>query len=199
MTRYPWRALLTGLWRTGAAFLITACFVAVTGLIAGRPGFAWLLVGSVLSLGAAVPGYLVHRAGAPDHTAPSRIVMLLVLTFTAWLTTLLVLPVYMANQGRPVNATVTQITNGWQRETSGDFPVFHVRDTSTGEDLGGVRFLDGEPRVGDLLAVRVDPRGWFNVTAEHPVGRFTTLALIIAAGCALLGFVIGAGGHMPDD
>ncbi|MET7402874.1 hypothetical protein ABZS66_56280 [Dactylosporangium sp. NPDC005572] len=199
MTRYPWRALWTGLWRTGAAFLVTACIVAITGLIAGRPGFTWLLVGSGLSVAAAVPGYLVHRVGAPDHTAPLRIVMLLVLTFTGWLTTLVVLPVYMANEGRPVNAVVTQITNGWQRDSGGDFPVFHVRDPATGDDLGAVRFLDGEPKVGDTLPVRVDPRGWFNVTVDDPIGRFTTLALIIAAGCALLAFVIGLGGHMPDD
>ncbi|GAA0733789.1 hypothetical protein GCM10010199_52280 [Dactylosporangium roseum] len=189
---YPWRALWTGIWRTAAAFVLTAVLVAVTGLLAGRPGFIWLLAGSVLSLAAAVPGYLVHRAGAPEHTASSRVVMFLVLTFTAWLAALVVLPVYMAVEGRPVDAVVTEISNG-------ESPVFHVSDPATGKELGGVRFLDGEPKVGERLPVRVDPRGWFTVTVAEPVGRFTTFALVVAGFCALLAFLIGVGGHLPDD
>ena len=40
-----------------------------------------------------------------------------------------------------------------------------VADRTTGENLGRLRFLDAEPKVGEKIRVRVDPRGWFNPRA----------------------------------
>lgn len=177
---------------------VTAGFTIVAGIVAGGPSLTWMVAGSVLSLFAAVPGYLLYRIGAPDHTAGNRIVMLLVLTFTAWLAALLVLPVYMSREGVPQDAVVTRIARGYSHVSEKRFPVFQVADPATGENLGQIRFLNAEPKVGDKLRVRVDPRGWFNVTLSDPVGRFIKLAVLVVATLGLVAFFLGVGGHMPD-
>ncbi|GAA2360826.1 hypothetical protein [Dactylosporangium salmoneum] len=198
MRHYPWGALLKGIWRTLLLLAVTTGFVVVTGTLAGGPSFTWLAVGSVLSLFAAVPGYLLYRLGAPDHSADSRIVLLLVLTLASWLAALLVLPVYMSREGTPTDAVVTQVHRGISSVSEKRFPVYQVEDRSNNENLGRLRFLDTEPKVGDTVRVRVDPRGWFNVTVSDPTGRFTKLTALVVAVLGLVALIMGAGGHMPD-
>ncbi|WP_432824820.1 hypothetical protein [Dactylosporangium sp. CA-092794] len=198
MNRYPWGALFKGIWRTLVALAVTTAFVVLTGTVAGGRGFTWLAIGSALSLFAAVPGYLLYRFGAPDHNAGNRVVMLLVLTFASWLAALLVLPAYMSRQGTPTDAVVTQVGRGLSGVSEQQFPVYEVADRATGKDLGKLRFLDAEPKVGEKIRVRVDPRGWFNVTVSDPTGRFTKLTALIVAVLGLVAFILGAGGHMPD-
>jgi hypothetical protein len=195
---YPWGALLKGIWRTLVALAVTTGFVIVTGTLAGRSTFTWLAVGSGLSLLAAIPGYLLYRIGAPDHTIGNRIVMLLVLTFASWLGALLVLPAYMSRQGVPTDAVVTHVTRTVSSLSEKRLPAYQVADRTTGEDLGSLRFLDAEPKIGEGIRVRVDPRGWFNVTIADPTGRFTKLAALIVGVLGLVAFFLGIGGHMPD-
>jgi hypothetical protein len=195
---YPWGALFKGIWRTLLALAVTAGFVIVTGTLAGGPSFTWLAVGSGLSLLAAVPGYLLYRIGAPDHGAGSRVVMLLVLTFASWLAALLVLPFYMSREGTPTDAVVTQVVRGLSSVSEKRFPAYQVADRATGDNLGRLRFLDAEPKVGEVVRVRVDPRGWFNVTVADPTGRFTKLAGLVVGVLGLVALVLGVGGHMPD-
>ncbi|MFG2044054.1 hypothetical protein [Dactylosporangium sp. NPDC048998] len=198
MRHYPWGALLKGIWRTLLALAATTGCVIVTGILAGGSSFTWLTVGSVLSLLAAVPGYLLYRVGAPDHTAGSRVVMLLVLTFASWLAALLVAPVYMSREGTPTDAVVTQVVRGLSSVSEKKFPAYEVADRSTGENLGRLHFLDSEPKVGEKVRVRVDQRGWFNVTVADPTGRFTKLAALVVGVLGLVALVLGVGGHMPD-
>lgn len=198
MRHYPWGALFKGIWRTLLALAVTAACVLVTGALAGRPSFTWLAVGSALSLLAAVPGYLLYRIGAPEHSAGNRVVMLLVLTLASWLAALLVLPVYMSRQGTPTDAVVTQVRRGISSVSEKRFPVYQVADRTTGADLGKLRFLNAEPKVGEKIRVRVDPRGWFNVTVADPTGRFTRLAALLVGVLGLVALILGVGGHMPD-
>jgi hypothetical protein len=195
---YPWGALFKGIWRTLVALAVTAGFVIATGVLAGGPSFTWLATGSALSLLAAVPGYLLYRIGAPDHTAGNRVLMLIVLTCASWLGALLVLPVYMSREGTPTDAVVTQINRGLSDVSEQRFPVYQVADRTTGDNLGRLRFLDAEPKIGEPVRVRVDPRGWFNVTVSDPTGRFTKLTALIVGVLDLAAFFIGSGGHMPD-
>jgi hypothetical protein len=195
---YPWGALLKGIWRTLVALVVTTGFVLVTGTLAGGSTFTMLAVGSGLSLLAAVPGYLLYRLGAPEHTAGNRIVMLLVLSFASWLAALLVLPAYMSRQGTPTDAVVTQVTRTTSKLSEKRLPAYRVADRTTGKDLGSLRFLDAEPKVGEVIRVRVDPRGWFNVTIADPTGRFTKLAALIVGVLGLAALFLGVGGHMPD-
>ncbi|MGI5241293.1 hypothetical protein [Dactylosporangium sp. CA-139066] len=198
MKHYPWGALFKGIWRTLLALAVTAGFVIVTGILAGGPRFTWLAIGSALSLLAAVPGYLLYRIGAPDHSAGSRIVMLMVLTFAAWLGALLVPPVYMSREGIPTDAVVTQVVRGLSGVSQERLPAYQVADRSTGENLGRLRFLNAEPEVGEKIRVRVDPRGWFNVTVSDPTGRFTKLAGLVVGVLGLVALILGVSGHMPD-
>ncbi|MEV8515290.1 hypothetical protein [Dactylosporangium sp. NPDC051484] len=198
MKHYPWSALFKGIWRALLALAVTTGFVIVTGTLAGGPSFTWLAVGSALSLLAAVPGYLLYRVGAPDHTVSSRVVMLLVLTLASWLAALLVLPAYMSRAGTPTDAVVTQVVRGLSSVSEETFPAYQVADHSTGKDLGRLRFLDSEPKAGDQVRVRVDPLGWFNVTVADPTGRFTKLTAIIVGVLGLVALFLGVGGHMPD-
>jgi hypothetical protein len=142
---YPWGALFKGIWRTLLALTVTAGFVVVTGILAGGPSFTWMAVGSGLSLLAAVPGYLLYRVGGPYRSAGNRVLMLLVLTFAAWLATLLVSPVYMSREGTPTDAVVTHVVRGVSRVSEKRFPAYQVADRSTGENLGRLRFMDTEP------------------------------------------------------
>ncbi|WP_426514286.1 hypothetical protein ACPPVO_28885 [Dactylosporangium sp. McL0621] len=199
MRHYPWRALIKGIWRTLVALVLTTAFVIVTGILAGGPSFTWLAVGLALSLFAAVPGYLLYRLGAPDHSAGNRVVMLLVLTFASVLGALLVLPAYMSREGVPTDAQVTHVVRAVSKVSEKRFPAYQVADRTTGENLGRLRFLSTEPKVGDTVRVRKDPRGWFNVTIADPTGRFTKLAALVVAVLGLSAFFLGAGGHMPDD
>ncbi|MFD0577668.1 hypothetical protein [Dactylosporangium darangshiense] len=198
MKHYPWGALFKGIWRTLLALAVTSAFVAITGTLAGGPSFTWLAIGSALSLLAAVPGYLLYRIGAPDHSAGNRVVMLLVLTFAAWLAALLVAPAYMSRQGTPTDAVVTHVVRGLSSVSEKRFPAYQVADRGTGENLGRLRFLDTEPKVGEKIRVRVDPRGWFNVTVSDPTGRFTKLAALIVGVLGLVALILGVSGHMPD-
>jgi hypothetical protein len=195
---YPWRALFKGIWRTLLALIVTSAFVIGTGIIAGRPSFKWLAAGLVLSLFAAVPGYLLYRIGAPEHSAGNRIVMLLALMCASVLGCLLVLPVYMSREGVPTDAQVTKVVRAQSRISQKRFPAYEITDRATGESLGRLRFLDTEPKAGDTVRVRTDPRGWFNVTVSDPTGRFTKLGALIVAVLGLAAFLLGAGGHMPD-
>ncbi|MEU7866680.1 hypothetical protein [Dactylosporangium sp. NPDC049140] len=199
MRHYPWGALIKGIWRTLVALVLTTAFVIVTGILAGGPSFTWLAVGLALSLFAAVPGYLLYRLGAPDHSAGNRVVMLLVLTFASVLGALLVLPAYMSREGVPTDAQVTHVVRAVSKVSEKRFPAYQVADRTTGENLGRLRFLSTEPKVGDTVRVRKDPRGWFNVTIADPTGRFTKLAALVVAVLGLSAFFLGAGGHMPDD
>ena len=198
MRHYPWGALFKGIWRTLLALALTAGFVVVTGILAGGPSFTWLAIGSALSLLAAIPGYLLYRIGGPRHSAGTRVVMLLVLTFAAWLATLLVPPVYMSREGTPTDAVVTHVVRGVSSVSEKRFPAYQVADRTTGENLGRLRFLDAEPKVGEKIRVRVDPRGWFNVTVSDPTGRFTKLAALIVGVLGLVALILGVSGHMPD-
>jgi hypothetical protein len=191
--------LIKGIWRTLVALVLTTAFVIVTGILAGGPSFTWLAVGLALSLFAAVPGYLLYRLGAPDHSAGNRVVMLLVLTFASVLGALLVLPAYMSREGVPTDAQVTHVVRAVSKVSEKRFPAYQVADRTTGENLGRLRFLSTEPKVGDTVRVRKDPRGWFNVTIADPTGRFTKLAALVVAVLGLSAFFLGAGGHMPDD
>jgi hypothetical protein len=196
---YPWRALIKGIWRTLVLLVLTTAFVVVTGILAGGPSFTWLAIGLTLSLFAAVPGYLLYRLGAPDHTAGNRVVMLLVLTFASVLGALLVLPAYMSREGVPTDAQVTHVVRAVSKVSEHRFPAYQVADRTTGENLGRLRFLSTEPKVGETVRVRKDPRGWFNVTIADPTGRFTKLAALVVAVLGLSAFFLGAGGHMPED
>jgi hypothetical protein len=196
---YPWRALLKGIWRTLLALIVTTAFVIVCGIMAGGPSFKWLAAGLVLSLFAAVPGYLLYRLGAPDHSAGNRVVMLLALVAGSVLGTLLVLPVYMSREGVPTDAQVTQVVRAISKVSEKRFPAYQVADRTTGENLGRLRFMSTEPKVGDVVRVRKDPRGWFNVTVADPTGLFTKLAALIVAVLGLSAFFLGVGGHMPED
>ncbi|MFI5907840.1 hypothetical protein [Dactylosporangium sp. NPDC051541] len=198
MRHYPWRALFKGIWRSLVALVVTTAFVIVTGVLAGGPSFTWLAVGIGLSLFAAVPGYLLYRLGAPDHAAGNRVVMLLVLSFASVIGALLVLPVYMSREGVPTDAQVTQVVRAVSKVSEHRFPAYQVSERGTGENLGRLRFLDTEPKVGETVRVRKDPRGWFNVTVADPTGRFTKLAALVVAVLGIAAFFLGAGGHMPD-
>ncbi|MER7008642.1 hypothetical protein ABT297_37105 [Dactylosporangium sp. NPDC000555] len=198
MKHYPWGALFKGIWRTLLALAVTTGFVIGTGILAGGPSFTWLAVGSALSLVAAVPGYLLYRLGAPDHTVGNRVVMLLVLTLASWLAALLVLPAYMSREGTPTDAVVTQVVRGLSSVSEERFPAYRVADASTGKDLGRLRFLDSEPKPGDQVRVRVDPRGWFNVTVVDPTGRFIKLTALVVGVLGLVALFLGVGGHIPD-
>jgi len=193
-----WRGLFKGFWRTAVVLAVTAACTIGAGIVAGGPSLSWLVGGSVLSLFAAVPGYLLYRIGAPEHTAGNRIVMLLVLMFTAWLGALLVLPVYMSREGVPTDAAVTGVARANKHVSEHRLPVYRVAERGTGKDLGQIRFLDAEPKVGAHMRVRVDPRGWFNVTIVDPVGRFIKLAALVVLTLGVVAFFLGIGGHMPD-
>ncbi|GAA3454259.1 hypothetical protein [Dactylosporangium matsuzakiense] len=198
MRHYPWRALFKGVWRSLVALVVTTAFVIVTGILAGGPSFTWLAVGLALSLFAAVPGYLLYRLGAPEHAAGNRVVMLLVLSFASVLGALLVLPVYMSREGVPTDARVTQVVRAVSKVSEHRFPAYQVAERDTGENLGRLRFMSTEPKVGETIRVRKDPRGWFNVTVADPTGRFTKLAALVVAVLGIAAFFLGAGGHMPD-
>ncbi|WP_432968188.1 hypothetical protein [Dactylosporangium sp. CA-233914] len=198
MKHYPWGALFKGIWRTLVALAVTTGFVVVTGILAGGPSFTWLAVGLALSLFAAVPGYLLYRVGAPDHTAGSRVVMLVALSCASVLGALLVLPVYMSREGVPTDATVTHVVRAVSKVSERRFPAYQVAERTTGENLGRLRFLSSEPKVGDTVRVRKDPRGWFNVTVSDPTGRFTKLAALVVAVLGLAALLLGVGGHMSD-
>ncbi|MER7280041.1 hypothetical protein ABT369_36945 [Dactylosporangium sp. NPDC000244] len=199
MRHYPWRSLLKGIWRTLVAVVVTTAFVIIAGILAGGPSFKLLAAGLFLSLFAAVPGYLLYRVGAPDHSAGNRVVMFLALIAASVLGTVLVLPVYMSREGVPTDAQVTQVVRAVSSVSEKRFPAYQVADRTTGENLGRLRFLDTEPKVGDTVRVRKDPRGWFNVTVADPTGRFTKLAALIVAVLGLAALLLGAGGHMPED
>ncbi|MFB9446599.1 hypothetical protein Dvina_27990 [Dactylosporangium vinaceum] len=198
MRHYPWRALFKGVWRSLVALVVTTAFVIVTGILAGGPSFTWLAAGLALSLFAAVPGYLLYRLGAPEHAAGNRVVMLLVLSFASVLGALLVLPVYMSREGVPTDARVTQVVRAVSKVSEHRFPAYQVAERDTGENLGRLRFMSTEPKVGETIRVRKDPRGWFNVTVADPTGRFTKLAALVVAVLGIAAFFLGAGGHMPD-
>ncbi|WP_433604443.1 hypothetical protein ACQP2P_24660 [Dactylosporangium sp. CA-139114] len=199
MRHYPWRSLLKGIWRTLVALVVTTALVILAGILAGGPSFKLLAAGLFLALFAAVPGYLLYRAGAPDHTAGNRVVMLLALIAASVLGAVLVLPVYMSREGVPTDAQVTQVVRAVSSVSEKRFPAYQVTDRATGENLGRLRFLDTEPKVGDTVRVRKDPHGWFNVTVADPTGRFTKLAALIVAVLGLAALLLGAGGHMPED
>lgn len=199
MRHYPWRALLKGIWRTLVALVVTTAFVVITGILAGGPSFKWLAAGLVLSLFAAVPGYLLYRVGAPDHAAGTRVVMLLALIAGSVLGSLLVLPAYMSREGVPTDARVTQVVPAVHALSQRRFPAYQVAERDTGQNLGRLRFLDTEPKPGDAVRVRKDPRGWFNVTVADPTGRFTKLAALVVAVLGLAALLLGVGGHLPED